>query len=116
MQVFIYLQYLLLLFYFKSNNFYFSVLVEAFFWIIDAESQAHYHGEVAVKKHSTFLVFREIQKRLFQLIPHISFFHGQVAFLRTAVGNAHCRYLVQHDIADHFFEEYCEGKSAVKFP
>lgn len=87
------------------------LLIEGFFWLLEFESYPYYYNfesESYERRHTTFFHFRQVQKRFFQLIPHISFFHGQVAFLTTAIENAHCRYLVQHDIADHFFEEYCE--------
>ncbi|XP_017755068.1 PREDICTED: ATP-binding cassette sub-family A member 1-like [Eufriesea mexicana] len=38
-------------------------------------------------------VLHSIQKRLFRLIPHVSLFHGQLAFFNVALQNARCRQL-----------------------
>ncbi|XP_076238688.1 ATP-binding cassette sub-family A member 17 isoform X2 [Calliopsis andreniformis] len=38
-------------------------------------------------------VLHVIQKRLFQLIPHVSLFHGQLSFFNVALQNARCRRL-----------------------
>ena len=85
----------------------FTVAVEGLFWIIESDMRFYIATNTYSTTLSIFLAFRKVQKKIFRLIPHISFFHGQVSFLITGLENAHCRYLSRHHISDHFLDEFC---------
>ncbi|XP_076622006.1 phospholipid-transporting ATPase ABCA3 [Colletes latitarsis] len=52
-----------------------------------------------------------IQKRLFRLIPHVSLFHGQLAFFNVAIQNARCRQLPNRllDVVCLGYRDVCCG-------
>ncbi|XP_011496889.1 PREDICTED: ATP-binding cassette sub-family A member 1-like [Ceratosolen solmsi marchali] len=58
----------------------------------------------------TARVLRSIQKKLFLLIPYLSFFHGELSFFTTATQNARCRRLpnVLHDVACLMKDTCCD--------
>lgn len=58
----------------------------------------------------TVRVLRTIQKKIFLLIPYLSFFHGEVSFFTTATQNARCRRLpnVLHDVACLMKDTCCD--------
>ena len=51
---------------------------------------------INIKDLKVVEIIRGIQKKVFMLIPYISFFHGQLSFFDTAGKNAQCRRMPKH--------------------
>lgn len=65
----------------KNNCFTFSVAMELILHIL----------MLNIKEMKFIEVLRGMQKKIFLMIPYISFFHGQLSFFETAGHNAQCR-------------------------